>query len=250
MKNKKTFLIQFWIDLKLFFREPLYVSLILILPAIFFLIFASMYSGESYGNMNYFQKYIPGFVSQIMYATTIFSVGVQLVIDKEQGVFRMIKASPVKMKNIFGVVIIKGYFICIIGLLEIIAIAKFVFKSELTEHWGVFAIAFLYATTVLLIIGFLVSCAFDNLKTAIAVLMITFYPVFFLSDANIPLNILPQIMQKIAIINPLYHINIILREAWSGKFIINSSENASFIYLMIISIICIWGSYILLKKDN
>lgn len=47
------------------------------------------------------------------------------------------------------------------------------------------------------------------------VMMILFMPMIITSDATIPLVVFPEFIQKLAIVNPLYHGNVVLRYFWS-----------------------------------
>jgi len=209
-----------------------------------------MYKNITYGGINFFQKYIPGLIAIIMYSSTIFGVGLQMVIDKESGVFKRLKAAPIKMRRIYAITAIKGLFVSLIGLLEILLLAKFAFNATLTSHWVEFLIGFIISITTLLTLGFLVALLFNTTRSAIAALMITFYPVFFLSDAAMPLKTMPKIFAQAApIINPLYHVNVFLGLSWTGR-IFSGDAYLSVAYLLAVTLISLLVSVKLYKMET
>lgn len=249
MLTLKAWLTQFKIEMKLFSREPIYIFFVMLLPAISFIVIGSMFKNNSYGNMTFFQKYIPGFIAIIMYSSTIFSVGLQMVIDKESGVFKRLKATPVRMRNVFAIVATKGILISVVGLTEIVLVAKLVFRADLAVHWGQFIVGFAVSIAALMALGFMVASLFNNIKSAIAALMVTFYPVFFLSDATIPLKAMPKVLRQVApAINPLYHVNVFLTSSWSGKMM-SRTASTSFLYLLVLSAIALIVSAALYRKE-
>ena len=62
-----------------------------------------------------------------------------------------------------------------------------------------------------------------------------------LGDNTFPLNMMPDILQKIApIINPLFHLNRILRGAWMGSM---QMEVISVVYIIATIVILCFISY-------
>lgn len=243
---------QLAVEIKSFFREPIYVFFSLLLPVISFTLFASMYSGNSYGEFDYFQKYIPGFLTIILYSSGMFTVGLQIVSDKELGIYRRLRATPVKISNIIFVSMLKGYFVIFIALMEIVFISKGVYKAELTSYPIQFIITFFFATSVVLLIGFTLAILCKTMKTSLVILMVTFYPMFFLADATIPLSIMPKVFEKIAIIiNPFYHVNNVIRMGWMGELTsLNSNGLLSVLYLIGCGIVCSLISTLAFNRED
>lgn len=65
-----------------------------------------------------------------------------------------------------------------------------------------------------LCLGFGAGILIDKLNTYSAAMMAFFMPMFILSDTTIPLSMMPGSFQKVAMINPLYHMTNVLRVAW------------------------------------
>ncbi len=248
----KNLLIQVKYEMNMFFREPMYVFFSLLLPAASFAMFAAMYGNQTYGGLDYFSAYIPGFVVIIMFTSCIFSVGFQNVMNRELGVYKRLMATPINLRMVLFASLIRGFIVAVFGLIEILVISRLGFGKNLTNYWGQFLLCYLVITLVSLMIGFSVGIFFKKTKTALMALMAAMYPVMFLSDATIPLSVMPQIVQKAApIVNPLYHMNIILRLAWTGKiFKINNEMFIAVVYLIVVSIVLMFASLKVYRREE
>ncbi|MFD2445278.1 ABC transporter permease [Bacillus sp. CGMCC 1.16607] len=203
-------------ELKLFFRETLALLFTFIVPAISFIVFGMMFKTNSYDGLDYFQAYIPSMIAIIIFTTAFFSMGLQVVIDREKGVYKRLKGTPLNQNAIFTATIIKGFFAIYVGAIEILLIAKFGFESRLTEHPLQFFIALTFCSVTFFSIGFIVSSLAKRMQTALGIAMIAMYPMMFLSGATIPLETLPDILQKTAVIVPLTYVVNVLRDGWNG----------------------------------
>jgi hypothetical protein len=86
-----------------------------------------------------------------------FSMGLQIVIDREKGVYKRLKGTPLDQRAIFTETIIKGFFAIYVGTIEIFLISKFGIKSELTEHPVQFFLELTFCSITFFSIGFIVS---------------------------------------------------------------------------------------------
>lgn len=220
-------------ELVMFFREGIYVFFCLLLPAASFYVFGSMFKTQTYEGLSYFGHYIPGFISIIMFTSCIFSVGFYNVMVRENGVLKRLLATPMNLKMIYTATLIRGFTIAIVGVLEIFLIAGLVFNEKLTNSWIGFCTAYVIVALSALTIGFTIGFIFKKSKTALMAMMVAIYPVMFLSDATIPLSQMPSSFQKVApYINPVYHMNIILRNSWNGDLMCKASYK-SVTYLLV-----------------
>lgn len=203
-------------EMKLFFRETLACVFTFIVPAVSFVVFGLMFQTNSYDGLDYFQAYIPSMIAIIIFTTAFFSMGLQIVIDREKGVYKRLKGTPLDKRAIFTATIIKGFFAIYVGTIEIFLIAKFGFESQLTEHPFEFFLALTLCSITFFSIGFIVSSLAKRMQTALGIAMISMYPMMFLSGATLPLEALPEVLQKIAVFVPLTYVVNVLRDGWNG----------------------------------
>lgn len=203
-------------ELKLFFRETLPLLFTFIVPAVSFVVFGLMFQSNSYDGLDYFQAYIPSMIAIIIFTTAFFSMGLQVVIDREKGVYKRLKGTPLNQRAIFTATIVKGFFAIYVGAIEILLISKLGFGSGLTAHPFQFFLALTFCSITFFSIGFIVSSLAKRMQTALGIAMIAMYPMMFLSGATIPLEAYPDILQKISVFIPLTYVVNVLRDGWNG----------------------------------
>lgn len=210
-------------ELKLFFRETLPLLFTFIVPAVSFVVFGLMFQTNSYDGLDYFQAYIPSMIAIIIFTTAFFSMGLQIVIDREKGVYKRLKGTPLNQSAIFTATVIKGFFAIYVGVIEILLISKFGFGAGLTEHPFEFFLALTFSSITFFSIGFIVSSLAKRMQTALGIAMVLMYPMMFLSGATIPLEAYPEVLQKLSVIVPLTYVVNVLRDGWNGTLFTSGS---------------------------
>ncbi len=205
-------------DLKLFLRDPMALGFTFVLPAVLFIIFGNIFGNESYGGVEYFDLYISAMIAIMILNIGLFTIGLQLVIDREKGVLRRLKGTPLRPWVMFLSILMKAIIAAIVGAIEIMVIAYFLFKVPMTEH-----IMSYFLMLVIVTVGFCSFCLIITSvsKTAGAGLGIAFvlmYIMLFLSGVTIPLEIYPETVQTIAQFVPLYYVHDVLQLVWRGAF--------------------------------
>lgn len=225
---------QLKVELKVYLRQPLYLLFSLAMPIMSFLIFGFMYGSASYDGVDYFSQYIPSFCVLILFASSVYNIGNQVVSDKEKDIYKRISVTPVKLSRIMFVVVLKAFLLAFTGFLLIIVLALLFFDVTL-KSFPVFVIAYIIAAVYALIFGFGLGAICDKITTYSSIMMLIFTPMYFLSDAAIPLSVLPPVFGYIAKVLPLYHLNVIMRTMWDiSTFQANSKQFCiSLIYLVV-----------------
>lgn len=166
---------QFLIELKIYLRQPLYILFSLIMPVASFVFFGKLYSSNDYGGVDFFSLYIPGFCMLILFATSVFNVGNQIISDKEKGIYRRIAVTPIKISRFIGVILLKAGLLAIIGFLLIILVAIYMFNIE----FGIEKISFLLAYIIFigysLLLGIGIALLIDRIKTYTVLMMTLFF---------------------------------------------------------------------------
>ncbi|XCB29014.1 ABC transporter permease [Arcanobacterium hippocoleae] len=204
---------QLKIELKIYLRQPLYLLFSVVMPAVSFGIFGSIYKDASYGGLDFFAAYIPGFCVIILFATGVFNVANQVVSEREHGIYRRLSVTPVSMLRVMCVVVLKVFLVSVLSFILILLLAFFVFDITPPALWF-FVPAFLATVLVALVFGFTFGALFDKTNQFSAAGMAIFTPLILLSDATLPLQVMPGYLKTIAQVNPLYRLNLLLRAAW------------------------------------
>ena len=90
---------QFKYDLIIFFREPFFALPILLLPGVFFVIYAGSMAKNT-ENIAGFAQYLPMYMILISFLTVFFNIGTQYVTDRQSGIFKRLLLSPISLFNV------------------------------------------------------------------------------------------------------------------------------------------------------
>lgn len=204
---------QLKIEIKVYLRQPMYLLFSLLMPIFSFVFFGMMYGNADFGGMSYFANYIPGFSVIILFASSVYNIGNQVVGDKEKGIYKRLAVTPISLGRIMGVLVFKAFLLALLGFVLILLIAVFKFGVEFPNP-VFYTVSYIITIIYSLCLGFGAGMLADKLNTYSAVMMALFMPMFILSDTTLPLNVMPEIFQKLAKFNPLYHMTYVLRVAW------------------------------------
>jgi ABC-2 type transport system permease protein len=231
-------------EIKLFFREAIAVFFTFLLPAVSFIFFGTMFGSETYNGYNFVDTYIPGMVAIIMFATGFFTIGLQVVIDREKGVYKRLRGTPLSPSYVFAAIITKGFFVIIAGTLEIILIAKYMFDAAISDSLFQFLLAVILCSLSFFALGFLIASIAKRMQTALAISMVAMYPMMFLSGSTLPLDKMPKVLQVVSKFIPMTYVKDLLQHGWVGTLY----TEAAILPAVVLLGIFIVGAFIGIKK--
>ena len=206
---------QFWYDLVIFFREPFFALPILLLPGVFFVIYAGSMAKDA-ESIAGFAQYLPMYMILISFLTVFFNIGTQYVTDKQSGIFKRLLLSPISLFNVVLTYSLRGLLISILGFFEMIAIAIFVFKIPMSSHMVLFFFAFLVTVIIMMLLSLTLHGFFKNSRQVMPFTIIGFQYVLFASGMIMPVENMPVVLRYLVYANPVYHMNQILVRVWYG----------------------------------
>lgn len=98
-----------------------------------------------------------------------------------------------------------------------------------------------------LCLGFGAGILIDKLNTYSAAMMAFFMPMLILSDTTIPLIMMPESFQKVAMVNPLYHMTNVLRVAWDIERYSSDLKGFWFSMAFLVGLIIVVGIFVGIK---
>ncbi|MYL20757.1 ABC transporter permease [Halobacillus litoralis] len=218
-------------DLKLFMRDPMAMGFTFILPAVLFVIFGNIFGNESYGGVEYFQLYISAMVAIMILNIGLFTIGLQLVVDREKGVLRRLKGTPLRPWVMFTSILMKALIATFVGAVEIMLIAYFVFDAPITDHLFSYAITLVIVTICFCSFSLIITSFAKTIGAGLGMAFVLMYIMLFLSGVTIPLEIYPDTVQTIAKFIPLYYVHDALQLVWRGAFSFSDMTDIAFLIL-------------------
>ncbi len=204
---------QFKYDMIIFFREPFFALPILLLPGVFFILYAGAMA-KQFGNTEGFARYIPMYMILISFLTVFFNIGTQYVTDKQMGIFKRMVLSPISLTNLIITYVLRGLVISILGFFEMCAIAVIGFQIELSEHMLAVFFAFMIVVGIMLLLSMTLHGFFKNSRQVMPFTIIGFQYVLFASGMLMPIKNMALGFRILVYINPVYHMNNVLLSVW------------------------------------
>ncbi|PWV92111.1 ABC-2 type transport system permease protein [Paenibacillus cellulosilyticus] len=228
-------------ELRLLSRDIIGLFFVFIMPALCFYFFGKLFETQHADDLQYFNQYIPGMIGVVLFTAGFYIVGLQAVIDREKGVYKRLKGTPVRTVLILQAMVIKGLFAVIIGSIEILLIGHLGLDAPLNVNVMQFLLSMLLAASAFIAVGFIVASLFQRVHSALAIGFVMLYPMLFLSGATIPIESLPSSLKAVSVVIPLRYAVHLLQNGWSGRLFTASSIGDASVLFVILAIGIILG---------
>jgi ABC-2 type transport system permease protein len=207
------------VNLKLYLREPIATFFTLAFPPLLVVLFGAMYGNDptpmlgGYGPMD---VSMPGYTAMIL--GTVGFLGVPITISgyRESGVLRRFQTTPMRPVTYILADIVANLVTTLLGMIGLVIVGWLLYRVQFEGQVIGVILAVAFCGLAMFSIGYLIAGLAPGARTAQVVGMVIFYPMMFLSGAAIPLEILPDTIQRIAEFLPLTYVVRLLRGLWFG----------------------------------
>lgn len=208
-----------WVEMKLLLREPLATFFTLVFPVILLLVFGSIFgnrAGEG-TDVGFVDAMTPGYVALIVATSSLLSLSTHLATYREQGILRRLGVTPLRPGAVLLAHVVVVFFMATIGMAVLVTVGKAVFSLRCRGSVPGIAFAFVFSCVCLCALGVVLAAVAPSARTAQAIGMAVFYPMIFLSGAALPRELLPDGVQRVAVVLPLTHVVTLLQASWMGE---------------------------------
>jgi ABC-2 type transport system permease protein len=214
----KLFLMQF----KLYLREPVAFFFTLAYPTMLLLLFGFIYGnqpdiefwGREFGTVD---ASVPAYAGIIIGTVALMGIPIDTATSRETGVLRRYRATPLH-PAVYLVASVAVYLaIALLGMAILIVVGKLVFGLRMAGSWPSILAAFLLSAGAFYSLGYLIAGVVPTARVAQAVGMVIFFPMMFLSGAGMPLQLLPEVLQKVSDFLPLTYVVRLIQGLWFGE---------------------------------
>ena len=215
----KSFSKLLWVELKLYFREPVAAFFTLLFPLMFLLIFGSIYGNQPvdlFGGHGTIDLSVPSYTGMIASATGIISLSVGFASYRERGLLRRLKTTPVNPLAVLAAQGLVLVLMTILGMGLLVLTGKLIYDLRFHGSFLAMAGALLVSCLSLFSLGFVVASLSSTARTAQTVSMVLFYPMMIISGSSVPRELFPENLQRASKLFPLTHAVTVLRGAWFG----------------------------------
>jgi len=207
------------VNLKLYLREPIATFFTLAFPPLLVVLFGAMYGNDptpmfgGYGSMD---VSMPGYTAMIL--GTVGFLGVPITISgyRESGVLRRFQATPMRPLTYILADIVANLVTTLLGMMGLVIVGWLLYRVQFEGQVMAVILAVVFCGLAMFSIGYLIAGLAPGARTAQVIGMVVFYPMMFLSGASIPLEVMPETIQRIGDFLPLTYVVRLLRGLWFG----------------------------------
>jgi ABC-2 type transport system permease protein len=208
------------VEFKLFLREPEAFFFTLIFPLIMLFVFGSIYGNEPnefFGGHGIMDMSVPAYMGIIIAVTGLMNIPVSTATDREKGILRRLRATPVRPKTILTARIVVYFMVTLVGTILLVTAGKIVYNLRFDGNVFYVFLAFIISTLSFLALGFVIASLAPTGRSANIIGMVLFFPMIFFSGATIPWQVMPKSIKMIGNAMPLTYVVELLQGLWFGE---------------------------------
>lgn len=209
-----------WIELKLLLREPFAVIFTFVFPLVTLVVISGSFSIEDadadFRGAAPWDYYLASYIGVVIGAVGLIALPVHLAAYAERGILRRFQASSIPTWSVLGAQVIVGFIMAVIGSFVLVIAGRLIYDASLPEQPLGALIGFVIGTLAFLSLGLLIAMVTRNARAAQAVGMILFFPLFLLSGAGPPPDVMGSGMRAVSDVLPLTFVVRALQDPWLG----------------------------------
>lgn len=211
----------FQMQFKLYLREPVAFFFSLAYPALLLLLFGFIFGndpdpdfwGKNFGTVD---ASVPAYTGIIIGTVALMGIPIDTAASRETGVLRRYRATPLHPVAYLIASVAVYLAIALLGMAILILTGKLVFGLRIAGSWFSILAAFTLSAFSFFSVGYLIASMVPTARMAQAVGMVIFFPMMFLSGAGMPLQLLPEGLQKVSDFLPLSYVVRLIQGLWFG----------------------------------
>jgi ABC-2 type transport system permease protein len=216
----KALLKLFWVEFKLYMRQPQAAFFSLIFPLLMLIMFGSIYGNKPtpfFAGHGMVDVSTPAYIAIIMGSTGFMSISIVVSAYRERGILRRFRATPLRPSAIIGAQVAVNFIMTLAGALILVVGAVVIYHMRFSGAVGAVFAGFALSTLSFFAVGFVVASVSRTSRVAQILAMVLYFPNIFLSGATVPKEIFPATMRTISKALPMTHVVNLLQGLWFGS---------------------------------
>ena len=208
---------QFRFDQKTFWRNPTSVFFTVALPLIFLIIFSTIFGDDEVETLGVSTTtyYVPAILSLAVISATLQSLAVQLTEDRENGILKRGRGTPMPSWVFFAGRVGNALVISALMLVIVPAIGGLFYDVSIPwEHLPAVVLTLAVGAASFCCLGIALTALIPNVDAAPAITNVAVLPLYFLSGIFIPESEIPEGVLDFASLFPVRHFFEAFFAAW------------------------------------
>ena len=209
-----------WVELKLLVREPFTLLFVFVFPIVVLLVLSGVFGAEAeeeWGGTTPANYYVAAYIGTVIAALALISVPVHLATYRERGILRRLTASSVAGWTVLLSQLIVGVVLATVGSIALIVAAFLIYDVELPVAIPAMILAFFIGAISFITLGLLLGILMPTARSAQAIGLGLFFPMWMLSGTGPPPEVMTDTMQSISSLLPMTRLVSALQEPWFGS---------------------------------
>ena len=209
-----------WMNIKIYLREPIATFFTLAFPPLMVVLFGAMYGNDPepmFGGFGSMDVSMPGYTAMILSTVAFLGVPITITGYRETGVLRRFQMTPLRPVTYIIADILTNLVTTLLGMIGLVIVGWLLYSVRFEGKIITVFLAVVFCALSMFSIGYLLTGLAPGPRVAQVVGMVIFYPMMFLSGASIPLEIMPETVQRISDFLPLTYVVRLLRGLWFGE---------------------------------
>lgn len=204
-----------WMEVKLFFREKTAVFWTFLFPVLIIWLFGSVFGDQEFAGFRFVELYVPAWVGVNLSTIALFGLGTVLTEYRQKGILRRYQATPLGPVPLLVAQAVCGLLIFLVSAAVILIFGMVMYDLSFPAHpWSVLA-ALVLSILAIFPFGMWITSLAKTSRAASAISSVVFNGMLFLSGAAFPLAMMPELLQQVAKVLPLYYVIDLLQQTWS-----------------------------------
>lgn len=208
-----------WVEVKLFVREPFSLIFTLAFPIVLLIVLIGSFrpNDPAFAGQHPSDYYLASYIGVVVGAIGLIALPVHLASYRERGVLRRFQASSIPSWTVAGAHAITGLIAATAAGMVLVLAGTLIYGAALPSSVGPVIGVFVLATLAFQAIGFLLGSVMRSARSAQAVGMLLFFPMWLLSGAAPPPSVMSATMRHLSDALPLTFAVRAIQHPWLGS---------------------------------
>jgi ABC-2 type transport system permease protein len=225
---------QFRAEQRLFWRSRELAFFTFLLPIVFYLMLGSAYGDDEIEGVSGYQFLLAGMIGYGAAATTFAGLALLLVIRRESGVLKRLRATPLPGHTYIAAVLASIIVIFLLEAVILIALARIAFDVPVPDSLLSLVVVLLLGAGSFAALGVGLTALIRSAEGSSAVVNALYLPVSFISGAFFSENTFPEVLRMLGEILPLSHLIRLSRD-------VIAFDEAVWEHLDDVAVVAAWG---------
>jgi ABC-2 type transport system permease protein len=197
---------------KLFWRSRELAFFTFTLPIVIFFLLGSVYGKDKIDGVKGSSYLLAGMLGYGVAATTFAGLSIVIVIRREGGILKRLRATPLPTWAYIGAVLVSTIFVFALEAIALIVLGRAVFDVPISTHLFSLAAALLLSALAFAALGLALTTAVRSAEGSSAVVNAIFLPMVFIAGSFFSPHSFPPFLRAIADVLPLTYVIRLVRD--------------------------------------